>query len=109
MPSTDLDALEEIRRTLSDTIARMRPAGPLEVELKDELVAKRDAIATEQDRLLVAKFEGSTLGLDKASAELQVAIKGLKGAVDRIASTKKVLDVAGSVLALAAKAAAKLT
>lgn len=109
MPSSDLATLEEARRTLSDAIARMRPANAEEEELKDQLVAKRDAIAAEMDRLLLAKFEGSTLGLDKASAELQVAIKGLKGAVDRIASTKKVIAATGSVLALAAKAAAKLT
>jgi hypothetical protein len=105
MPSNDLATLERIRRGLSDAIARMRPATPEEEALKDELVARRDAISAEKDRLIEMRFEGGIRGLDGAWVELEGACKRLKGARDRVRTTKKVIEIAGRVLALAAKVA----
>jgi hypothetical protein len=109
MPSNDLATLEKLRRALSDTIARTRPATAEEETLKDELVAKRDAVAAEKDRLVECRFEGSIQGLDSAWAELQAACNRLKEATNRIATTKKVIEISGRVLALVAKAAPKIS
>lgn len=108
MMSDDLAILEKARRALSDAIARMRPTTPEEEKLKDDLVAKRDAIATEKDRLIETSFEGSIQGLDDVWAQLDGACRKLRVATDRVESAKKVIEIAARVLSVAAKAAAKV-